>query len=116
MTGLAPRLTIALVVGLVFAGSLSLTSCQGEAFVPEAGFVDLVAELKLATAVCGDDLEKANEARRIILKQHGTAPDKFHRQYTYLMDHPEAWRQFHDQVVERLKFHQKKPQGETHGQ
>jgi hypothetical protein len=113
------RYNIPVVFGLIGIAVLGLSACQkagwGGEQVPEERFVDLVAQLKLATAICGEDLEKGNEARRVLLKQHAMAPDTFHQHYAYLMDHPKAWRAFHDQVVERLKFYQIKAQGDLNG-
>lgn len=114
-----PRNTIPWVFGVVGLAFIALSACQKDSWgggqVPEAGFVDLVAQLKLATAQCGDDLEKANEARRVILKQHAVSPETFHRHYSYLMEHPDSWRGFHAQVVERLKYYQEKAKGEPNG-
>jgi len=103
----------------MIATAMALSACQKERWgrdkVEDSGFVDLVAQLKLATAVCGGDLAKANEARRVLLHQHAMTPESFHRNYRYLMDHPENWKAFHEQVVERLDFYQTKAKGGQDG-
>jgi hypothetical protein len=87
---------------------------------PDPEFVDLYAELKLASLALNQDLDKASEIRRVILAQHGMTPAEFHEHFMQLADHPEAWRPFQEQVVARIDALQpkpgEKPEGETHGQ
>jgi hypothetical protein len=114
------RYTLPLAFGVFGLALIALSACQkdssGGGVVPEAGFVDLVVQLKLATAQCGDDLQKAAEARRVLLKQHAVAPETFHQQYNDLLSRPDAWKGFHDQVVARLMEYQEKAKGDTNGQ
>src|SRR5690349_9590270 len=88
--GWLPLLALALMMG-----------CRPGRFAPEAKFVDLYVELKLATVAFATDLEKVNEVRRVILAQHGMTPSQFHEHCARLMEHPEAWRNFQEQVIRR---------------
>jgi hypothetical protein len=99
-----------------------LFGCLQGSFVhyrPDSEFIDLYAELKLASLTFNQDLDKAGEIRRVILAQHGMTPAEFHEHFMQLADHPEAWRPFQEQVVARIDaFQQKpaeKPEGEAHG-
>ena len=76
---------------------------------PDPNFVDLYAELKLASVALSQDLDKASEIRRVILAQHGMTPAEFHEHFMRLADHPEAWRPFQEQVVARIDALQPKP-------
>ncbi len=120
MTARIHRYTIPVVFGYFIAVLFALSACQkgnwGGEQVQESGFVDLVAQLKLATARCGDDLEKANEARRVLLKQHAVTPETYHQHLAFLTDHPSEWKSFQEKLVERLKFYQQKAKGDLNGQ
>ena len=89
-------------------------------YKPDADFIDLYAELKLASLALNQDLDKAGEIRRVILAQHGMTPAEFHEHFMQLVDHPEAWRPFQEQVVARIDAFQPKPdakpEGVKHGQ
>jgi len=76
---------------------------------PDPNFVDLYAELKLASVALSQDLDKASEIRRVILAQHGMTPAEFHEHFMRLADHPEAWRPFQERVVARIDALQPKP-------
>jgi hypothetical protein len=99
-----------------------LSGCLQGDFVkyrPDAEFIDLYAELKLASLTVNQDLDKVSEIRRVILAQHGMTPAEFHEHFMQLSDHPEAWRPFQEQVVARIDAFQnkpaKKPEGDAHG-
>ena len=77
--------------------------CRRGEFTPDARFVDLYVELKLATVGYANDLEKVNEARRIILAQHRMTSADFHRETESLMTHPDAWRKFQEDVVAKVE-------------
>jgi hypothetical protein len=101
---------------------LLLSGCLEGSFArykPDADFIDLYAELKLASMALSQDVDKASEIRRVILAQHGMTPAEFHEHFMRLADHPEAWRPFQDQVVARIDEFQQKPvkkrEGDTHG-
>ena len=98
------------IVGLG-AGFLLLGCLQGSfaGYKPDADFIDLYAELKLASLALNQDLDKAGEMRRVILAQHGMTPAEFHEHFMRLADHPEAWRPFQEQVVARIDAFQSKP-------
>jgi hypothetical protein len=89
-------------------------------YEPDADFIDLYAELKVASLALNQDLDKASEIRRVILAQHGMTPAEFHEHFMQLADHPEAWRPFQEQVVARIDAFQPKPEvkpeGEPNGQ
>ena len=101
MTALIPARTIRKGAFCLIMALLALSGCRTQEFVPDAKFVDLYVELKMATVAVGDDLEKINEVRRAILARHQTNPDEFHKQYVGLMEHPEAWRRFQELVIEK---------------
>jgi hypothetical protein len=82
---------------------LAMLGCRRGEFTPDAKFVDLYVELKLATVGYGNDLEKVNEARRVILAQHHVTPADFHREAESLMAHPDAWRTFQETVVAKVE-------------
>ncbi len=86
---------------LLVAGSAVLvqTGCQKREYFANAKFVDLYVELKLATVGYANNLDKANEVRRVILAQHQETPAGFHAQYVQLMANPKAWRKFQDDVI-----------------
>ena len=94
------------------AGSLLMGCLQGSfaGYKPDADFIDLYAELKLASVALNQDLDKAGEMRRVILAQHGMTPAEFHEHFMRLADHPEAWRPFQEQVVARIENFQPKPE------
>lgn len=81
--------------------------------IPEAKFVDLYVELKLASVVFANDVDKVNETRRVILAQHGMTPSDFHAHYVALMDHPEAWRSFQERVITKVDEYQVGRKGDT---
>ena len=85
---------------------LALSACQKSEFAPDAKFVDLYVELKLATVGYANDLDKVNEVRRVILAQHQESPAAFHDQYVQLMAHPEAWRKFQIDVIKQVETFQ----------
>jgi hypothetical protein len=84
----------------------ALSGCQRGEFTPDAKFVDLYVELKLATVGYANDLEKVNEVRRVILAQHKVTPADFHEQTEKLMAHPDTWRKFQEDVVARVEAFQ----------
>jgi hypothetical protein len=79
-----------------------LTGCRQGRFVPEANFVDLYVELELSKASNVGNLDKFNETRRVILAQHGMTAARFHETYARLMAHPEAWKEFQEQVIHKV--------------
>ena len=81
--------------------------------LPEAEFVDLYVELKLASVVFANDVDKVNETRRVILAQHGMTPSDFREHYVRLMDHPEAWRSFQERVIAKVDEYQVGRKGDT---
>ena len=83
---------------------------------PDADFVDLYADLKLASIAAGPDVDKASEVRRVVLAQHDMTPAEFHEQFMRLAEHPEAWRPFQEQVVARIDAFQKNRKGGPDGQ
>ena len=99
--------------GIGGLGSIFLLSgcLQGSfsRYEPDADFIDLYAELRVASLALNQDLDKASEIRRVILAQHGMTPAEFHEHFMRLADHPEAWRPFQEQVVARIDALQPKP-------
>lgn len=81
---------------------LALAGCRRGEFTPDAKFVSLYVELKLATVGYANDLEKVNEARRVILAQYHVTPADFHKETESLMTHPDAWRKFQEDVVAKV--------------
>ncbi len=88
---------------LFIMGVLALVGCRGGEYTPDAKFVDLYVELKLATVGYANDLDKVNETRRVILAQHHVTPAQFHDQYVALAAHPESWRKFQENVVQQVE-------------
>jgi hypothetical protein len=95
--------------------ALAVCGCQQKDFAPDGKFVDLYVELKLATVAFANDMDKVNEARRVILAQHHMTPARFHDHYVRLMDHPEAWREFQEEVVRKAEALQSSHKGEKNG-
>ncbi len=85
---------------------LALTGCRQHENSPDAKFVGLYVELKLATVGFANDLDRANEVRRVILAQHQETPAGFHTQYVRLMAQPEAWRTFQENVIAQVEIFQ----------
>ena len=81
--------------------------------LPDAKFVDLYVELKLASVVFANDVDKVNETRRVILAQHGMTPSDFHEQFVRLMDHPGSWRSFQERVIAKVDEYQVSRKGDT---
>jgi 4-hydroxy-3-methylbut-2-enyl diphosphate reductase IspH len=73
----------------------------------------LYVELKLASVVFANDVDKVNETRRVILAQHGMSPSDFHEHYVRLMDHPESWRSFQERVIAKVDEYQVSRKGDT---
>ena len=90
--------------------------CREGRYIPDAEFVDLYVELKLASVASTQDPNKANEVRKSILAQHGMTPVEFHERFVRLANHPDAWRSFQESVVSRVEAFQKEHKGEIHGQ
>lgn len=88
---------------LSLVGLGGMVSCGNDAYTPDSRFVDLYVDLKLASVAQADNLEKANEVRRVILAQHGMSSSEFHRHYVALTNHPEAWKPFQDAVVGKIE-------------
>ena len=82
---------------------LAILGCQRGEFTPDAKFVDLYVELKLATVGYANDLEKVNEVRRVILAQHHVTPAEFHTHAENLMTNPKSWRKFQEDVVAKVE-------------
>ena len=99
----------------IFALAL-FSSCREGHYVPDAEFVDLYVELKLASVASTQDPGKANEVRKSILAQHGMTPVEFHERFVRLANHPDAWRSFQENVVNQVDAFQRKHKGEIHGQ
>ena len=93
-----------------------LLSCQESRYSPDAEFVDLYVELKLASVASNQDLGKANEIRKAILAQHCVTAADFHERFVRLVNHPDAWKSFQERVVNRVNTFQKERKGEFHGQ
>lgn len=89
------------VAALVTLG-VFLAGCQVSRYEPDAGFVDLYADLKLVSTALHDDPEKAGEMRKAVLARHGMTPAEFHEHYTRLTEHPEVWRSFQERVIARM--------------
>ncbi|HKP96340.1 MAG TPA: hypothetical protein VJ385_11350 [Fibrobacteria bacterium] len=85
---------------------LALVGCRRGEFAPDAKFVDLYVELKLATVGYANDLERVNEVRRVILAQHHMTPAEFHQETEKLMTHPDTWRKFQEDVVAKVEAFQ----------
>jgi hypothetical protein len=85
---------------------LAVAGCRKGEFAPDAKFVDLYVELKLATVGYANDLDKVNQIRRVILAQHQVTPAQFHRQTEELMGNPGSWRKFQEEVVARVETFQ----------
>lgn len=85
---------------------LAVAGCRKGEFAPDAKFVDLYVELKLATVGYANDLDKVNQIRRVILAQHQVTPAQFHRQTEDLMANPGSWRKFQEEVVARVEVFQ----------
>ena len=85
---------------------LAMAGCRKGEFAPDAKFVDLYVELKLATVGYANDLDKVNQIRRVILAQYHVSPDQFHRETEELMAHPGSWRKFQEEVVARVEAFQ----------
>ncbi len=92
-----------------------LGACHEGRYQPDAKFVDLYAELKLASVASIGDPGKANEVRRVILAQNKMTPAQFHEHFVQLADHPEAWKSFQESVVHRINALQQDQKGESHG-
>ncbi len=90
--------------------------CREGHSVPDAEFVDLYVELKLASVASTQDPNKANEVRKVILAQHGMTPVEFHERFVRLANHPDTWSSFQEQVVSRIDAFQREHKGEIHGQ
>lgn len=107
MTPLGTGSTIKIgALSLLTVGYLMLTGCRRGEFTPDAKFVDLYVELKLATVGYANDLEKMKEMRRVILAQHHVTPAQFHETAEQLMNHPEAWRKFQEDVIAKAEAFQ----------
>lgn len=83
--------------------------CRHQEFVPEAKFVDLYVELKLASAVYQGEPEKANETRRAILARYEVTPEEFTRRFNRLSLEPDAWKDFQEQVIRSMENFQIEP-------
>lgn len=90
-------------LGALLLAVAAFAGCRQGRFAPEAKFVDLYVELKLATVAFAADLDKVNEIRRVILAQHGMTPSQFHEHCVRLMDQPEHWRDFQERVIKRAE-------------
>ena len=93
-----------------------LLSCKESRYSPDAEFVDLYVELKLASVASNQDLGKANEIRKAVLAQHGVTAADFHERFVRLVNHPDAWKSFQERVINRVNTLQKERKGEFHGQ
>ncbi len=93
-------------------GVTTFWGCREGYNAPDAEFVDLYAELKLASVASAQDLNKANEAQKAILAQHGVTPAEFHERFVHLVNHPESWKIFQERVVSRMQAFQKERKGE----
>lgn len=102
---------VSMVIALAIFSVPCLFSCNKGGYLPETAFVDLYADLKLASIALAQDLGKAGEIRRAILAQHDMTPAQFHDQFVRLAGHPESWKPFQEMVVGRIDALQKK-QGE----
>jgi len=100
----------------VFLGLGLVLGCREGHYVPDAEFVDLYVEIKLASVASTQDPSKANEVRKSILAQHGMTPAEFHERFVRLANHPDSWRSFQEHVVERVDAYQREHKGEIHGQ
>jgi hypothetical protein len=85
---------------------LAVSGCQKGEFAPDAKFIDLYVELKLATVGYANDLDKVNQIRRVILAQHQVTAAQFHHETETLMAHPGSWRKFQEEVVARVEVFQ----------
>lgn len=104
MTGRGTGSTIKIsALGLLPVLLAALIGCRNGEFSPDAEFVDLYVELKLATVGYAADVGKVNEVRRVILAQHRVTPAEFHSETEKLMAHPEAWRKFQEDVVAKAE-------------
>lgn len=103
-----PRMCVSWVSGSL----LLLAACGEKNHEPNAKFVDLYADLKIASLALDDDFERAGEMRRVILAQHGMTATEFHEHFMRLAGRPEAWKPFQERVVARIEALQEKRKGE----
>jgi len=94
-----------------FVVLLAFLGCQEGHYTPDGEFVNLYVELKLASVASAQDPSKANEVRRAILAQHRMTPAEFHENFVRLANHPNAWKNFQEQVVTRMDALQKQGKG-----
>ena len=102
-------------MALIFAFN-PFWGCKEIRYTPDDEFVDLYAQLKLASVASNQDLGKANEVRKVILAQHGVTAAEFHERFVRLVNHPDAWKAFQDRVINRVNTLQKERKGEFNGQ
>ncbi len=102
------------VVGFLLL-ALLLAGCRNVSQAADGNFVDLYVELKVATVAFSEDIEKAGEARRIILAQHGMTPEEFRAHYQRLLANPASWRAFQNEVVRKMDEFQTSQKGENNG-
>ncbi len=100
----------------LFSALNAFWGCTESHYAPDAQFVDLYVELKLASVASAEDPNKANEVRKAILAQHGVTPAQFHERFVRLVNHPDAWKSFQERVINRVNAYQKERKGEFHGQ
>ena len=99
----------------LWAGAFLLAGCQVGRYEPDAKFVDLYAELKVASVALSQDMDRTGEMRRVILAQHGMTPAEFHEHFMRLASHPEAWKSFQERVIQRMDAFQREKTGGIHG-
>lgn len=90
-----------------------LGGCQEGRYGADAKFVDLYAELKLASVASAQDPSKTGEVQRSVLAQHGMTPAEFHERFMHLANHPDSWRVFQEKVISRMEAFQKERKGEA---
>ena len=100
----------------VFLAIGTFSGCRESRYAPDAEFVDLYVELKLASVASAQDPNKANEVRKAILAQHGVTPAESHERFVRLVNHHDPWKSFQERVINRVNAYQKERKGEFHGQ
>jgi hypothetical protein len=89
-----------------------IEGCKKEEFHIDEKFVNLYADLRLATIGNPADTVRAEKTRRIILAQYNVKSEEFSGYIKQIEARPEIWVEFHKKVIERLKEIEKTHKGE----
>ena len=91
---------------------ITVWGCRQEKIQLNEKFVNLYVDLQLVTLGNQNNPSRAEESRRVVLKQYSMNSDTYTEELSKIMKDPKAWTEFQTRVLERIDEAEKLHKGE----